>query len=198
MPINVSELDVDLIAFTSHKIHGPKGIGALWARRFDRLRPVLRGGGQEAGLRGGTQCASLAWGFAEASERQANATKSEMGEALLHKLQEVIPEVQLVGPAFGQCRAPHICSIHLPGLPTGPLLNALTDAGVCCSAGSDCTRSSRQDFSKVLTAMKRHPDEGAFLRFSVGRTTTEDELDQAAKQFAKCVTGASSLCALIY
>ena len=188
IPIDIRNLDIDLMAFTSHKIHGPKGIGALWARSFDTLRPVLRGGGQEAGLRGGTQCASLAWGFAEAAERQAAASKQRFGEQLLRRLQEAAPEVQLVGPEFGQDRAPHICSIHVPGVPTGPLLNALIEAGVCCSAGSACTRSARQDFSKVLTAMKRHPDEGAFLRFSVSRTTTEEELEEAARRFARCLS----------
>ena len=187
MQIDVRSLDIDLMAFTSHKIHGPKGIGALWARSFDALRPVLRGGGQEAGLRGGTQCASLAWGFAEASERQAAASKQRFGEQLFERLQEAAPEVQLVGPEFGHDRAPHICSIHVPGVPTGPLLNALVEAGVCCSAGSACTRSARQDFSTVLAAMRRHPEEGAFLRFSVGRTTTEEELEEAARRFRTCL-----------
>ena len=187
LPIDVRELDIDLMGFTSHKIYGPKGIGGLWARRFKTLRPVLRGGGQEAGLRGGTQCAALAWGFAEASERQNKAPQTAMGEALLRRLQDRVPEVQLIGPAFGEGRASHICSIHLPGIPTGPLLNALSEAGVCCSSGSACTRSARQDFSKVLTAMKRQPDEGAFLRFSVGHTTTTDAIEEAVARFVRCV-----------
>jgi cysteine desulfurase len=60
-------------------------------------------------------------------------------------------------------------------------------AGVCCSAGSACTRSTKQDFSKVLTAMGRSAEEGAFLRFSVGRTTTDIEIETAAQRFAQCV-----------
>ena len=187
IPIDVQALDVDLMAFTSHKIHGPKGIGALYARRFETLRPVFRGGGQEAGLRGGTQCASLAWGFAEAAVRQSEAPKHGLGEVLYDELRKRVPELELIGPAFGPERAAHICSVHVPGLPTGPLLNALGEVGVYCSAGSACTRSSKQDFSKVLTAMKRSPTEGAFLRFSVSRLTTRDEVCEAAVRFAQCV-----------
>ena len=187
IPLDVSALDADLLAFTSHKIHGPKGIGGLWARNLAALRPVFLGGGQEAGLRGGTQCAALAWGFAEACERQSQSPKHELGRRCFELLQSTVSDLELIGPEFGASRVSHICSVHVPGIPTGPLLNSLSDAGVCCSAGSACTRSSRQDFSKVLLAMQRSPDEGAFLRFSVGRTTTEAELAQAATIFGHCV-----------
>ena len=187
MPIDVGELDIDLMAFTSHKIHGPRGVGGLWARKVAALRPVFRGGGQEAGLRGGTQCAALAWAFAEAAVRQQQAAPCQLGEKLFDRFQALVPELQLIGPLFGAERAAHICSVFVPEVPTGPLLNALSGAGVCCSAGSACTRSDRQDFSKVLLAMQRSPEEGAFLRFSVGRTSTEEELEQAAHIFAQCV-----------
>jgi len=187
LPLDVGALDVDLMAFTSHKIHGPKGIGGLWARNVSALRPVFLGGGQEAGLRGGTQCAVLAWGFGEASDLQSQAPKHELGRRCFELLKSAVPDLELIGPDFGALRAPHICSVHVPGIPTGPLLNSLSEAGVCCSAGSACTRSSRQDFSKVLLAMQRSPEEGAFLRFSVGRTTVEAELAQAATIFGQCV-----------
>ena len=161
----------------------------MWVKNPDRLRPVFRGGGQEGGVRGGTQSAPLAWAFAEAAERQQAYAQSgsNMGEQLFELLVQAEPQTELVGPPFGAGRAPHIVSIHVPGIPTGPLLNALAEAGVCCSAGSACTRSARQDFSKVLTAMGRVPDEGAFVRMSVGRTTQRSELEQAAQRFAECV-----------
>ena len=187
LPLAVDQLGVDLIAFTSHKIHGPKGIGALWVKQPASLRPVFRGGGQEAGVRGGTQSAPLAWAFAEAAQRQLSAEKNGLGEALYTAMKNRVPDLELVGRPFGAERAPHIVAVHVPGIPTGPLLNALIEDGVCCSAGSACTRSARQDFSKVLTAMGRGPDEGAFLRFSVGRTTTPAEIDLGAERFAHCV-----------
>jgi cysteine desulfurase len=189
MPVDVDALGADMVAFTSHKIHGPKGIGGLWVKRPTALRPVFLGGGQEAGLRGGTQSVPLAWAFAEAAERQQNTDKTQPGHAerLFSLIQGLVPEVQLVGCPFGSQRAPHILSLHLPGLPSGTLLNALDQAGVCCSAGSACTRSAKQNFSKVLSAMGRRPEEGAFLRFSMGRTTTDLEIEIAAQRFAQCV-----------
>ncbi|MCA9541870.1 MAG: aminotransferase class V-fold PLP-dependent enzyme, partial [Myxococcales bacterium] len=169
---------------TAHKLHGPKGIGALWTRVG--IEPVFRGGGQEGGRRGGTQSAPLAWAFAEAVERQL--TDAEKVTALRDRLwanvQALLPEIRLTGAPPGPGRLGNNLHFCVPGLPSGPLLNALAAAGLCASAGSACGHGR---FSRVLAAIGRQPDDGAFLRLSPGRFTTEDEIDAAAAIVADAV-----------
>ena len=194
LPVNVAEMDADLFAFTAHKIHGPKGVGALYARRPEALRPVFQGGGQEAGVRGGTQSAPLAWAFAEAAKRYVDDRHAmgAKGQAYFNMLRQRVPDLQLVGPEFGADRASTIVSVHLPYLPSGPLLEGLAQAGLCCSAGSACKGTGGDKFSPVLAAMGRD-DAGAYLRFSIGRPTTDDELAKAADIFADVVADLSEV-----
>ncbi len=185
VPFAVDALDVDCVAITAHKLHGPKGVGALWTR--SRLQPVMKGGGQEAGIRGGTQSAVLTWAFAEAAARHP-ADMPRVGalrDRLWAALRAAVPEATLTGCAPGAERLANNLHVCVPGLPGEPLLNALSAAGVCVSAGSACGTGK---FSRVLAAMGRRDSDGAYLRLTPGRFTTEAEVEEAARLFAGAVT----------
>jgi cysteine desulfurase len=178
VPVNVRRLDVDCLAITAHKLHGPKGIGALWTRHT--LRPVFKGGGQEGGIRGGTQSAPMAWALAEAAARMpaGMAEITRLRDALYTELRGHLPDLTLTGPPIGPGRLGNILHICIPGVPSEPLLNALSAEGLCASAGSAC---SKGQFSSTLAAMGRAATDGGYLRLSVGRFNQEDELEAAAR-----------------
>lgn len=184
IPVDVRALGADHVALTAHKLHGPKGIGALWnARPF---RPVFKGGGQEAGLRGGTQSGPLAWAFATA----AAAHLADMPRITAHRdrLWAALGDmagIQLNGAPIGPERLGNNLHVRVSGLPSGPLLNALADAGLCASAGSACGKGK---FSGILGAMGLSAADGAFIRLTPGRLTTADEIDRAAGIFKAAVT----------
>jgi cysteine desulfurase len=188
IPLDVEALGADCVAVTAHKLHGPKGIGALWTRR--PLTPHHKGGGQEGGVRGGTQSAALAWAFAEAAERAV----AGVGDGRLAALRDAL-EQGLLDTIDGAERTitdaprlPHVAHLLIPGLPSEPLLNALSAAGVCASAGSACGRAGgKQLFSPVLTALGRRAEEGAWLRLSVGRQTTEADVATALPRIRDAV-----------
>jgi len=184
LPFTVGALTADCVAITAHKLHGPKGIGALWTRV--QLRPVMKGGGQEGGVRGGTQSAPLAWAFAAAAARHPadTARVTELRDRLWAALRTKLDGVELVGAPIGPERLGNNLSVCVHGIPGEPLLNALSLAGVCASAGSACSTGR---FSRVLAAMGRREEEGAFIRLTPGRFTTVDDIDQAAARFVAAV-----------
>ncbi len=181
---SVRALDADCVAVTAHKLHGPKGIGALWTRV--ELRPVMKGGGQEGGIRGGTQSAPLAWAFAEAAARHPADMErvTALRDRLWARLQADVPGIELIGAPFGPERVGNNLNVCVPGIPGEPLLNALSLAGVCASAGSAC---STGHFSGVLSAMGRREEDGAFIRLTPGRFTTDDDIEAAADAFVAAV-----------
>lgn len=182
--VKVGDLGVDLLAATAHKLHGPKGVGLLWSNNLQALRPLTAAGGQEQGIRGGTQSAPLAWGFAEAVERMEASDHRSMqarSEVMFSRLQAGIPDLRLNGAAFGPDRLCHLLSLTLPSVPGQPLLNALSNHGVCVSSGSAC--SSGKAFSRTLDQMGRSPDEGGVIRMALSRFNSDEELAQAAEIF---------------
>ncbi|MGK0360330.1 MAG: cysteine desulfurase [Bradymonadia bacterium] len=182
MPINVAALGADHVALTAHKLHGPKGIGALWSAHD--FEPILKGGGQEHGLRGGTQSAPLAWAFATAAAAHlADMPRiAALRDRLWQQLSQVAQRASINGAPFGPDRLGNNLHLCLPGLPSMPLLNALAERGVCASSGSACGKGR---FSGVLSALGRTASDGAFLRFTIGRQNTADEIDRAAAIFAE-------------
>ena len=178
VPFSAKTLGADLISISSHKIHGPKGAGALYiSPRLRSFPALLIGGGQEGNFRSGTEAMPAILGFAAACEAM-NATLREdisREKALLDSLVEklaALPEVTING-----CHeAPHILSVAIPGVPTQNSINVLQDAGICVSAGSACAKGHR---SHVMTAMGLAPEviDGSF-RISLCRDTTEDELNK--------------------
>ena len=181
IPFQAKTLGADLISVSSHKIHGPKGAGALYiAPRLKSFPPLLLGGGQESGYRSGTEGTPAIFGFAAAATavsetvRQDTAREKELIALLAGKL-SALPGVVINGAH----EAPHILSVSVPGVPTQNSINILQDAGICVSAGSACAKGHR---SHVLTAMGIRPEViDCTFRVSLCKDTTREELDTLVK-----------------
>ena len=177
IPFQAKTLGADLISVSSHKIHGPKGAGALYiSPRLKSFPPLLLGGGQEGGYRSGTEGTPAIFGFAAAAEAVRETFQADISreKELISFLEDRLSS--LAGVVInGAHEAPHILSIAIPGVPTQNSINILQDADICVSAGSACAKGHR---SHVLTAMNAAPEviDGAF-RISLCRDTTPQELD---------------------
>ena len=178
VPFQAKTLGADLISISSHKVHGPKGAGALYiSPRLKSFPALLLGGGQEGGYRSGTEgtpailgfaaaCAALHTTFAGDTQREKQLLDGAIEE--LSKLNGLVIN--------GAHEAPHILSLSIPGLPTQNTINILQDHGICVSAGSACAKGHR---SHVMTAMNLPPEviDGSF-RVSISRETTPEELNK--------------------
>ncbi len=178
VPFQAKTLGADLISISAHKVHGPKGAGALYiSPRLRSFPPLLLGGGQETGYRSGTEATPAILGFAAAC-KEASATFREdisREKVLLETLLEGVS--QMDGIQVNGChQAPHIVSLSIPGVPTQNTINILQDLGICVSAGSACAKGHR---SHTLAAMNLPPEvmDGSF-RVSLCRDTTEEDISQ--------------------
>ena len=177
VPFQAKMLGADLISVSSHKVHGPKGAGALYiSPRLKSFPPLLLGGGQEGGYRSGTEGTPAIFGFAAACAAVSATFRQDIAQekALLDGLADKLKGLDGV-VINGVHEAPHILSLSIPGVPTQNSINILQDAGICVSAGSACAKGHR---SHVLTAMNLSPEvmDGSF-RVSLSRDTTQAELD---------------------
>lgn len=180
VPIDVSVLPADLLSLSAHKIHGPKGAGALWVRSGVRLSPVTTGGHQERGRRGGTENVAALAAFGVAAILASNRLEADVFriDALRRKLESELsrlPDVRIMGA--GQPRLPNTVSATFGHVPGEALLMGLDIDGICVSSGSACTSGSLEP-SHVLKAMGLDDAwaRGA-IRFSLGRGNTETEID---------------------
>ena len=177
IPFAAKNLGADLISVSSHKIHGPKGAGALYiSPRLKSFPPLLLGGGQEGGYRSGTEGTPAIMGFAAACSA-VNATFREDNQRereLISEFSEKFAALEGV-TVNGSHEAPHILSLAIPGIPVQNTINILQDHGICVSAGSACAKGHR---SHVLTAMGLAPETiDAAFRISLCRDTTKAELE---------------------
>ena len=178
VPFSAKQLGADLITVSSHKVHGPKGAGALYiSPRLRSFPALIQGGGQESNFRSGTEGTPAIFGFAAACEAVAKTFPEDYPreKELIARLAEKMATLE--GVVINGCHeAPHVLSLSIPGVPTQNTINILQDHGICVSAGSACAKGHR---SHVLTAMKR-PEKvmDASFRVSICRDTTEDELDK--------------------
>jgi len=187
IPFNAKTLGADLISVSSHKIHGPKGAGALYiSPRLKSFPPLLTGGGQESGYRSGTEGIPAIFGFAAACAAGASTFRQDISreKALLDGLVEKLSGLEGV-LINGAHEAPHILSLSVPGVPTQNSINVLQDSGICVSAGSACAKGHR---SHVLTAMGLKPEviDGSF-RVSLCKDTTPEELDALVNSIQNAV-----------
>lgn len=181
IPFTAKSLGADYITLSAHKIGGPKGIGALYAGgRAKNTLPLLFGGGQESGLRPGTEAVAQIAGFAKAAElrlerlEEITAHLTACREYAREKLR-AIPDLRFVGPAD----APHILSVSLPGYPSQNIVGELDGKGICISAGSACHRGKA---SHVLTAMGLDKRTAAgTVRISFGPETEFTDIDALAE-----------------
>ena len=177
VPFQAKSLGADLISVSAHKVHGPKGAGALYiSPRLKSFPPLLLGGGQEGGYRSGTEATPAIFGFAAACAAVSATFREDQARetALLGGLVEKLSQLEGVR-INGAHDAPHILSLSIPGVPTQNSLNILQDGGICVSAGSACAKGHR---SHVLSDMKLPPEviDGSF-RISLCRDTTAQELE---------------------
>ena len=177
IPFSAKTLGADLISISSHKIHGPKGTGALYISPKHKSFPaLLLGGGQESGFRSGTEGTPAIFGFAAACSTVcatfANDTKHD--QELLNVLVDKLSAMDGV-VLNGAHEAPHILSLSIPGVPTQNSINLLQDVGICVSAGSACAKGHR---SHTLTAMNLSPEiMDSSFRISLSRDTTQADID---------------------
>jgi cysteine desulfurase len=183
IPLDVNALPVDLISLSAHKLHGPKGIGALYVRRGVKLAPLVFGGGQEQGLRSATENVAgiVGFGAAAALAKAEIATETvrlaELRERILRELQQSVPNAYLIGHPVQRLPG-HLC-LGLLGeeRKIGRLLELLDEAGVAASSGSACSAHHTPGPSKVLLAMGFDSERArGLLRVTLGRFNTKGDV----------------------
>lgn len=204
---NVNKLGVDLMTLSAHKIYGPKGIGALYVRKLktknSKLKAIITGGGQEFGLRSGTENIPSVVGFAKAVELVSNSREleneriSKLRDYFWKEIKKVYPRAQLNGSAISinqrsyqhkSVRLPNNLNVYFPGHKVEDLLIKFDLAGVAVSAGSACSARGTEP-SHVLKACG-FPLERikSSLRITLGRPTTKAEIEEAIKRIKKILS----------
>jgi cysteine desulfurase len=189
MPVDLQQVPIDLLSFAAHKFHGPKGVGALYARTGLTISPLVTGGQQERGRRGGTENVPSILGFGVAAKEARDWLTNEnisamekLRDAFESKLKEVIPSSHI--NSQGAKRAWTTTSVSFPNVKGELLLLMLSERGVCASSGSACSSGASEN-SKVIDALET-PDDGEWgaIRFSFSRTTTPEEINLAVDAMA--------------
>jgi cysteine desulfurase len=192
LPISVDELGIDLLSLSGHKLHAPKGIGALYVRQGTPLLPTQTGGGQEYGRRSGTENVPYIAGLARALEvacddMEARTVRTrELRDRLVQGVLERIPDVALTGHPVQ--RLPNNASFVLCGVEGESLVVQLTMMGIAASTGSACS-SGDSGASHVLVAMGiKDPWARGSLRLSLSRNTTAEEVERALTVLPQAVS----------
>lgn len=199
LPLDVTASGLDAVTVTGHKVGGPVGVGALVVRREVGVTPLLHGGGQERDLRSGTLDVPAIAGFAAAVEQAVThqvahaARLADLRAQLVDGLRAAVPDVVVNGPAEpfaadgSPLRLPGVVHASFPGCEGDSLLMLLDARGIECSTGSACSAGVPQA-SHVLLAMGREDDEArSSLRFSLGHTSTADDVAAVVAAIAPCV-----------
>ena len=210
IPLDMEEMRIDLLSASSHKIHGPKGVGILYIRKGLKFPSFLHGGAQERGLRAGTENVPGIVGFAAAA-KEAFSTMEERGrkkvalrDLFFKRLLEEIPGAKISGvnPAeaegIGESpESPFLSSLHhrlpgnvhicLPGVEGESVLLLLDQKGICASSGSACASGSLEPSHVLLAIGKSHEEAYSGLRLSLEETLTEEELEYTVRAIKEAV-----------
>jgi len=191
IPIRLRDTVINFLSLSAHKFHGPKGVGALYVNRRTRFHPLIVGGGQENGRRGGTENVASIVGLGKAAERATEYLPQEQTQvrAMRDRFEKAILQ-SVNGASVNGARAarlPNTTSFLFEGIESPAALLLLDRHHICCSAGSAC-RTGSQEASHVLRAMNSSSD-GArrSLRFSLGRYNSESQIDRAVEIVPKVV-----------
>ena len=185
IPFSVKTLNAELVTVSAHKLHGPKGVGALYVKKGVKMPPMMLGGGHEKGKRSGTEALPAVAGFGEAArlgrlELEATATAvQKLREHIVRRLSEELPETVIIGEGG----SPFLLSLSLPGHKSEVLMSYLDSEGICVSKSAACKKGAR---SRVLEAMRLKNDviDGA-LRVSFSRFNTQREADYFVQTLKK-------------
>jgi cysteine desulfurase len=191
IPIRLRDTTINFLSLSAHKFHGPKGVGAVYVNRRTRFRPLIVGGGQENGRRGGTENVASIVGLGKAAERASQYLSEEKAHvrSMRDRFEKAILET-VNGAAVngaGAARIPNTSSFSFEGIESPAALLLLDRHRICCSAGSAC-RTGSQEASHVLRAMNSSGD-GArrSLRFSFGRFNSDVQIDRAIEIVPKVI-----------
>ena len=202
LPVSLAEVDCTLLTISGHKIGAPKGIGALIVRDRHAVEAIIHGGGQQFGIRPGTENVPGIIGLGKAVElatrEQADfaARAAALRDELERRVLAVVPDA--VVHAAHAPRAPHVSNVSLPGTDSEALLMHLDLAGIACSSGSACSTGAVEP-SHVLTAMGVPRELGvAALRFSFGRENTAEDVDTLIAALPKIVDKVRQLSAVLH
>lgn len=210
IPLDMEEMRIDLLSASSHKIHGPKGVGLLYIRKGLKLPSFLHGGAQERGLRAGTENVPGIVGFSVAA-KEAFSTMEERGrkkvalrDLFFKRLMEEIPGIKICGVnpledgGTGESpESPFLSSLHhrlpgnvhicLPGVEGESVLLLLDQKGICASSGSACASGSLEPSHVLLAIGKSHEEAYSGLRLSLEETLTEEELEYTVRAIKEAV-----------
>ncbi len=180
IPVNVEELGVDMLALSGHKIHTPKGIGALYIKNGTRISNLVEGGGQERGKRGGTENVPYIVGLSKALEMAIDGLPEmerveKMRDRLINGILAEIPYARLNGPREG--RLPGNVNISFEFIEGESLLLLLDMAGICASTGSACSSTSLEPSHVLLSIGVPVELAHGSLRLSISRDTTDEDVD---------------------
>ena len=185
MPLNPKQLGVDLLSVSGHKIHGPKGVGFLYVRKGVRLKPYLLGGGQERGLRSGTEAMPNIAGFAAAAAAVGDLSANRAHVQALRD--SLVEQVQGVGVVVNSAKEalPYVLNLSVLGIPSEVLRNFLSERGIYVSTGSACSKGHR---SRVLQEMGLSPERiDSAVRISFSRYNTQEEVDYTAAAIREAI-----------
>ena len=181
IPVDVKAMNVDMMSLSAHKVHGPKGVGALYVRKGLRLPPFIHGGGQERGKRAGTENVAGIAGFGKAAELAVSELPREasrlaaLRERLINGILRNIPDCRVNG--HREKRLPGNANISFDYIEGEAMLLMLDMKGICASSGSACTSGSLDPSHVLLALGLPHEKAHGSLRFSLGRYNTEEEVD---------------------
>ncbi|MBU2640160.1 MAG: cysteine desulfurase [Nanoarchaeota archaeon] len=189
--INVKKQNVDLITLNSHKIHGPKGVGALYIRTGVKIEPWQHGGDHEFGMRAGTENIHGVVGFAKAvqiaSNKQHILTMTLLRDKLINRILKTIPDTKLNGPT-GNKRLCNNINFSFKAVEGEAIGGYLDQKGICSSTGSACSEATLEP-SYVLTALGLSNEEAnGSLRLTLSRFTTEEEVNHVLTELPKIIT----------
>ena len=202
LPVSLADVGCTLLTISGHKIGAPKGIGALIVRDRHAVAAIIHGGGQQFGIRPGTENVPGIMGLARAVELAA-AERADLAQrvqslrdALERRLLEVVPDAVING--WQAERAPHVCNVSIPGTDSEALLMHLDLAGIACSSGSACSTGAVEP-SHVLSAIGVPRDLGvAALRFSFGRENTAEDVEAVVAVLPRIIEKVRALAAVLH
>jgi cysteine desulfurase len=202
IPVSVRDIPCPLLTISGHKIGAPKGVGALIVRDRHAVEAIVHGGGQQFGIRPGTENVPGIVGLGAAAELAAREQAelaprlAELRADLERRLLEIVPDAVING--WSGARAPHVSNVSIPGTDSEALLMHLDLAGIACSSGSACSTGTVEP-SHVLTAMGVPRELGvAALRFSFGKDSTGEDAEAVAAALPKIVEKVRALSAVLH